>query len=488
MKRIPYYFLFIFLLLIGCSGDNNTNTLNPAGDDNNNPTPITKELTIFFVNDQHGQLDNFAKVKHIIDEERANTNVIVACSGDIFSGNPVVDNHPEKGYPMIDIMNRVGFDVSVIGNHEYDYGEAILADRIDQANFDFVCANVDMTNSLIPQSDPYQTISVDNVKVTFLGLVETNGKDDGTIPSTHPWRVANLVFDKPEDVLSGYANVKTQEDSDLYIALTHLGYQSYGGSISDSGIATQFPFFDLIIGGHSHQEISNAVNSIPIFQSGSYLNNLGKIKLRIKDKAIDLINYELINLNAYSEVDTDLKAVIDDYNNQPYLTEVIGYSHNFHDRPEVGCFYTDAIRGVLNVDITFQNSGGIRSSLNEGDITQREIFEISPFNNGTVIYDMTALDIKNFLIGSGSGFYYSGVQIEQAGNTIEIRDLNNNLIPDNTMLTLGTNDYIPAVHDAYFPVNGSIQTLTAAETLIYYLENVNSEVDYPNCTRFFRFQ
>jgi len=142
----------------------------------------------------------------------------------------------------------------------------------------------------------------------------------------------------------------------------------------------------------------------------------------------------------------------------------------------------------MNVDITFQNTGGIRSDLNQGDITTREILEISPFNNGTVIYNMTVLDIKNFLAGSGSGFYYSGVQINQVGNTIEITDLNSNLLSDNTELTLGTNDYIPAVYDSYFPVNGDIQVLTAAETIIYYLENVNSEVDYPNCSRYFRFQ
>ena len=56
-------------------------------------SPETYQLTIFFVNDQHGQLENFSKIKHIVDLEEQKTNVIVACSGDIFSGNPVVDNN-----------------------------------------------------------------------------------------------------------------------------------------------------------------------------------------------------------------------------------------------------------------------------------------------------------------------------------------------------------------------------------------------------------
>jgi 2',3'-cyclic-nucleotide 2'-phosphodiesterase (5'-nucleotidase family) len=481
MKKLSISLLAVLILITGCSKDND-------GTQDDIIQNEGKNLTIFFVNDQHGQLNNFSKIKHIVDAEKLETNVITVCSGDIFSGNPVVDNHPQKGYPMIDVMNRVGFDVSVIGNHEFDYGESILNDRINQADFDWVCANVDMENSSIPDPFDYKTISVDDIKVTFLGLVETNGSDTNTIPSTHPWRVQNLTFERPENVIAQYSDIKSQENSDLYVALTHLGYEASGGSLGDSQIAMQYPYFDLIIGGHSHQTINTTINNIPIFQSGSYLNKLGKIELTIKDKAVQSINYELINLNTYSEHDSELKAIIDEYNDLPYLNEVIGYSDLYHERPQVGCFYTDALKGVMNVDVTFQNTGGVRSALNQGDITNREIFEISPFNNGTVIFDMSVTEIKNFLIGSGSGFYYSGIQIEQVGNAIQIKDLNNNIIPDTTILSIGTNDYIPAVYENYFPSNGNIQLLTAAETLISYLENNNSQVNYPNCDHYFRYQ
>lgn len=476
MKRIYIFLLAVTILIAGCSKENEVLQID------------AKNLTIFFVNDQHGQINNFSKIKYIIDLEKLETTVITVCSGDIFSGNPVVDNHPQKGLPMIDIMNRVGFDISVIGNHEFDYGKSIFTDRINQANFDWVCANVNMGDSGIPEPFEYKTISTTDLKVTFLGLVETNGSDDVTIPSTHPWRVQNLTFERPENVIGQYSDIKAQENSDLYIALTHLGYDASGGALGDSQIAVQYPFFDLIIGGHSHQKINTTINNIPIFQSGSNLNNLGKIELTIKNKAIESINYELIDLNSYTKYDTELKAIIDEYNDLPYLNEVIGYADLYHERSNVGCFYTDALKGVMNVDVAFQNTGGVRSALNKGDITKREIFEISPFNNGTVIYEMSALDIKNFLKGSHSGFYYSGFQLAQNGNDIRMMDLNGTVIPDTTILTVGTNDYIPAVYKNYFPLNGDVQPLTAAETIISYLENNNSQVNYPNCNNYFRFQ
>jgi len=200
--KIILSFLFISSLLIACAKDENS-VIKPIEQE-------LKELTIFHINDQHGSLDNFSKIKYIVDQEKLETNVMLVCSGDIFSGNPVVDNYEEKGFPMIDVMNKVGFDISVIGNHEFDYGEAILKDRFQQSTFDWVCANVEMNSTGIPAPFEYKTITSNNVKVTFLGLVETNGKDNDVIPSSHPWRVQNLTFTKYQDIIANYSQVKAE--------------------------------------------------------------------------------------------------------------------------------------------------------------------------------------------------------------------------------------------------------------------------------------
>ena len=480
MKNQFYFVhLFFFLLIFSCvPKEENNDSVNEN---------LEQKVTLFFVNDQHARLDNFAKIKHILDQEKEKNTVFVACSGDMFSGSPIVDNYKDaQGFPMIDIMNRVGFDISVLGNHEFDYGQETLKDRINQADFNWVCANVDMLSSGVPQPFEYFTVEKDGLKITFLGLVETNGKENGTIPSTHPWRVKNFEFQRPEDVVSKYKDVKKNEDSDVFVALTHLGHSS-NQNLGDVQLAQQFPYFDLIIGGHSHQEINTKANGIPIYQSGSYLKNLGKIELTIKNKTIINTKYTLINLDEETAYDEELKKVIEGYNDLPDLKEVVGNSVRYHEKHQVGCFYAEAIKNTMNVDVSFQNSGGVRSYLNEGDITKQEIYTIEPFNNGTVKYEMTIKEIKDFLIGSKSGFYYSGIQINQLGNKVEIKNQLGTVIDDNVVVTVGVNDYIPAVHDDYFPVNNIVQNLSAAESIIYYLQNINAEVNYPQCGNFFRY-
>lgn len=466
--------IFISFLTLNCSNDDSSAI-------NSSPETNTKELTIFHINDQHGRLDNFSKIKYIIDQEKEKTNVMVVCSGDIFSGNPVVDNHENKGFPMIDLMNKVGFDIAVIGNHEFDYGEAILKDRFLQSQFEWICANVNMNATGIPEPFDYKTITKDNIKVTFLGLVETFGKENATIPSTHPWRVQNLTFEDYRDVIVNYEDVKEDEKSDLYIALTHLGESN------DKKIATSYPYFDLIIGGHSHTKTNQKINNIPIFQAGSNLSYLGKILLTIKDKKITNLDYQLIDLNDESDYDVTLKEIIDNYNDEANLDEVIGYSEDYHSKNAVGSFYTYALRIEMNVDLTFQNPGGVRNTLDEGDILKSEIYSIDPFNNGSVTYTMTVGEIKDFLRGTQTSVYYSGVEITQEGSDIYISK-NNHILDNNTTLTIGLNDYIPAVYDTYFTQTPTYKPYTTAETIINYLNNNSSPINYTQVNNYFRYE
>ena len=212
MPRKNFLFIFCFWAIIACQPKPEVGQ--QSGGD----------LTIITMNDIHGQLKNFAKIKSIIDLEKENGPVLFLSAGDIFSGNPVVDSHPEKGYPIIDLMIKVGVVVTVIANHDFDYGEEHLKNRMAQAEFAFICANVNTGGSLVPQPPPYAKINVGGLEILVLGLVETNGSENEVIPSTHPWKVQNMTFTKPENVAGQFADLKKEQDADLFIALTHLGH------------------------------------------------------------------------------------------------------------------------------------------------------------------------------------------------------------------------------------------------------------------------
>lgn len=476
--KISYsYILILFVLLSACKKDKKALE-----------NLSTQNITLFFVNDVHGQLENFAKIKYIVEKEKKTSEILLLSAGDLFSGNPVVDNYEDKGFPMIDIMNQVGFNLAVIGNHEFDYGEEILNKRIEQSNFDWICANLDASQSKLKQANPYYTISVGDLRITFLGLIETNGKKDDIIPSTHPLKIRNLIFEKAANVVNQYQSVKKSENSDLYIALTHLGHKGYDGKIGDFELAEHFPYFDAIIGGHSHAKIDTVINEIPIFQAGSYLNYLGKLELNISNKKIESSKFTLIDLNSELNYNSALLATINNYKQQSGLDEIIGYAEQYHGKSATGCFYVNALKSVYQTDISFQNTGGVRNVIHEGNITKKTIYEVSPFNNGIVIYDMTVGELSYFLKYSGSGFYYTGLQIIQDGQDIEVRDSNGKLLNLYTHISVAINDYVPAVHSAYFPENCELQSMTAAESLIYYLQNINNTIDFSNCYSYFRFE
>ncbi|MBS0010629.1 MAG: 5'-nucleotidase C-terminal domain-containing protein [Bacteroidales bacterium] len=447
------------------------------------------DLVIFFINDSHSQINNFSKIKHIVDEAKEKGNVIIASSGDMFSGNPIVDFYEEKGYPVIDLMNRTGFDLAALGNHEFDYGQEVLQNRIDEAEFAIISANTISESPMLEQAAPDVTIAIGNLEISFVGVVETNGMQDGVIPSTHPGKLENLRFVDAGDILGDYSDYKKENDSDLLILLSHLGHNCDQDETCDYTVARNFPFFDAIIGGHSHSVQDTTINGVHIYQAGSYLNYLGKISFRIKNSKIIKEEFELIRLNDYPYMDDELQQVIAEYNNNPAFDEVIGYNDVYLTRNRtVGCFYTDALREYTGTDMSIQNPGGIRADLDTGDISIMDIYKIDPFGNGLLRYEMTVAGLKEFFAGTGSGFYYSGAIIEtnQFGN-VTISDEQGNIYDGDHVLSVAINDYIPMIHSDYFPDPVEDYQMTTADAIIQYVRNLTGPLHYETCGRYYRY-
>ena len=151
-------------------------------------------VVIFHVNDVHGEIANFAKIAGVIDREREKCpNVFFISAGDNFSGNPYVDQYVPRGEPILKLLNEIGCDLQVLGNHEFDYGQKILADYISRAKFKVICANVLAKNSVIPQPEPFAVLETqEGLKLAFLGVIQITRATG--IPDSNPENFKNIVF------------------------------------------------------------------------------------------------------------------------------------------------------------------------------------------------------------------------------------------------------------------------------------------------------
>jgi 5'-nucleotidase len=162
-----YMTTFLFSLIVSVISACSSGTDPIITPEPSTPKSFT-EVVIFSVNDVHGRIYNFPKLKTLLDQEREKNNqVFFVSAGDLFSGNPIVDFHPDKGFPLIDLLSKTGLDVNVIGNHEFDYGQEALTARMNQASFDFVCYNVDGGSGALAEVPEYTLIEKGGVKIAF---------------------------------------------------------------------------------------------------------------------------------------------------------------------------------------------------------------------------------------------------------------------------------------------------------------------------------
>jgi 5'-nucleotidase/UDP-sugar diphosphatase len=436
-------------------------------------------VVIFSINDPHGSIDNFPRLKTLIENERAlNNKVFFVSAGDIFSGNPIVDYHPNKGYPIIDLLNDCDLDISVIGNHEFDYGQDVLNARIEQADFPFICDNVYGASGALNNINGYELITKDNFSIAFVGVVETGSP--GLHPLTHPKKIEGLSFSEGLESFPKYKNLKTEQNADLFVALTHYGHNK------DKQILENYPFVDLVIGGHTDREYGYFHENGYMIMSGSYLNKVSKTTLTVTNKVITDFQFELIDLSdTLLPMDTAMKIKVDNYNNQPEFYQVIGNAETHHDKSEVGCLYTDALRNVTGADFVIQNMGGIRADLDQGDITPYDIYAIDPFGNGLDTFQMTVTQLRNFLNEYPSSFSYSTLLeiYKDQNQNYQFKD-NGELLGDNDIVDFCLNDYISNVYSEYFPTSYYTYELTTADYIIEYIrDNHIGNINYQDCFR-----
>jgi 2',3'-cyclic-nucleotide 2'-phosphodiesterase (5'-nucleotidase family) len=422
----------------------------------------------------HGNIDNFPKLAAYYKKLKAeNPNTFLFSDGDLFSGNPLVDQYPEKGYPIVDIMNKTGYSLSSIGNHEFDYGQETLNARIKQAEFQFISANIKYgDNATLNPVEPYRTFNIDGVTMAVLGLIEVGS---GGIPSTHPDNVTGLKFAAPIKTVGEYSFLRS---SDVFILLSHIGVER------DVDIVEKYPEVDVILGGHSHTKIDNGMvkNGVLITQASAKLDYVGETRISVKKGKIVSKTNKLVNLNKLEDEDSEIRQLIDSYKAGDKGNKVIGQAAaKISGKQKLGALMTDALTEMLNLDIAFLNSGGIRiNNIPKGDITLNTIYALDPFGNDVVKIMMSYEEIEKFLLRNRT-ILVSGITctITSKGKkkSIKILDKNGAALDKSKQYAVGMNSYIYSTYKFAHRDAGTSMKVNTADVLIKYIENKKT-IDY----------
>lgn len=349
-----------------------------------------REVHILATNDMHAQIEVFPQLAALADSLRTiDPSLLIFSAGDNRTGNPINDKYILPAYPMVALMNQVGFNGSALGNHEFDVHS--LKRLIGLSNFRYICANAFPSDSSGIKLVPYQVFDVEGLKVGVIGCIQLSPKG---IPSTHPDNLEGVTFKPAEEVIPQYEQLS--KECDVTILLSHLGYPD------DIKMAELFPWLDLIIGGHTHTQLKGdeVKNGVLITQNKNKLNRVTYITLTVEDGKVVDKKAEYIDVRKYPKTVRAVEEMLRFYNDNPTLRQILAIADTpFETREELGCMMCDAFMAETDSEIAIENPGGVRiDSHPQGDITVRDVLEMDPFDNHAVILELTGDEIARMML------------------------------------------------------------------------------------------
>lgn len=458
--------------------------------------PLTGKTVILHSNDVHGAIDLYAAMASLkADYEAQGAEVILADAGDYSQGTVYVSVH--KGADAVTMMNATGYDVATIGNHEFDYGYAQLAENMQAAKFKVLCADVLGADGKTI-FDANTIIQKGGVKIGFFGLETPEAQT-----KANPKLIEGLKFLAGKDGKELYACAAAQvaelqkNGADIIVCLSHLGTDGSSEPYTSYDLAKNVKGIDFIIDGHSHSVITAGPNGEAIQSTGTAFANIGVITIDNATKKIESNKLEKIwhketvdkkDVTVYDYEKRDetvaaaAKAIIDPID-QAYgekfavskvtLNGAKAPNGNRDSETNLGDLITDAMLWKIRSDATIKvpvenvvaitNGGGIRATVKAGDITKKDINTVLPFGNTLAVVYVTgaelleALEASTFCTPESLGGFPQAAGVTFAVKTYEKYDKNPEPYPKST----------------YYGPN-SIQRVT--------IDNVNGKVFDPAAT------
>lgn len=396
-------------------------------------------IQLLHTDDVHGHLDfdtisggassfqqgGLAMVASQVKQQRGRApgRTLLVDGGDAWQGTFISNSN--KGEAVVKAMSLMGYDAMTVGNHDFDWGQQVLAQRASEAQFPFLATNVvdSATGKLPAYLKPYVVKDLGIAKVGILGI--TNPASNTIVKATS---VAGLKFGPATQIEPFLTELKQR--ADIIVVVAHIG------TTDATQLARDVPGIDVIVAAHDHLPIQTArvEGKTTIVDAGAYTQYLGRLEIVVDPathKMKDAIRAgELVAVAASQNLrpDPEIAALVESRRTEAakYTERVVGtlksdLDGTSRDENAIGDMIGDAFveygrKQGWKTDVAFYNAAGIRSSLRAGPVTYGQLYQVLPFENSIVSVDLTGVQLKEVLedaagragrlqIGGGSFVY-----------------------------------------------------------------------------------
>ena len=375
------------------------------------PSSSQKSLVIVYENDVHCNMDGYAKFAGLRDLIADTADVATVSSGDFLQGGAW--GSVSRGGYVVPLVNKVGYDVMALGNHELDYKFPRLMELVDSLTPPIICSNLVLKGTTTPLFKPYVLKQIGSKKIAFVGALtpdalvtesyafeDDSSKDSYDIPASNVFQLVQTAV-----------NNARKAGADYVILLSHFGIEPPFTSMeliqNTSGI-------DAVLDGHSHSVVAEKFipnlngDSILVSQTGSKFQNVGVLDITHDGK----FHSRLIPLDSITTSSKSVSAVYDSLyaiavqNLQQVISSTkFDLTINGEDgnrlvrkgETNLADFVADALRYVFEADIGLVNGGSVRATIPAGNITYQNVLDVMPFANDMCLVRATGKQIKSAL-------------------------------------------------------------------------------------------
>lgn len=388
---------------------------------------MSGKLVVIHTNDMHGYYEKNAEdgnlgISSVVAlkgyYENLGANVLLLDAGDFSQGTNLVNYF--KGLDAIYFMNAAGYDAVSLGNHEFDFGLDSLKAMAEAAEFPILDANLISKETSLPYLDDNEIFTFGDMKVGVFGLDTPE-----TMTKSSPKNVKDVTFLDGEALYAcaqAQVDFLEEQDCDYIICIGHLGLDEESTGKRSIDVLANVTGIDLFVDGHSHTKLPEGFdyNGTKIVSTGEYLNNIGVVVYDGKETEATLVN-DLYAIGGCPSMD-DFVASFDEVVDEVYAGK-FATTLNLLDgtrapgvrtqETNLGDFAADAYKYIaesyvkengleMTIDGAIQNGGGIRNTIEAGDISMDALYSVFPYGNTISIVTLTGAELLEALESSCS--------------------------------------------------------------------------------------